>query len=117
QNFIDGTNFLDSTKINVYTITFNLDSLNKSSFSLEVSLADEKVTLELLKVPDSFYDYEVVTDKGNRYSGHNSTAKHFRGIIAGDNNSMVAISFLENEIIGIIANDDGNYNIGNIENY
>lgn len=116
KDFIDGTLFIDSTKVNVFSFDFNLDSLNISSLSLEIALADENVTLELLKVPDSFYDYEVVTDKGIRYSGHNSTGKHFRGIIKEDNNSLVAISFFENQIMGIIANDDGNYNIGNIEN-
>lgn len=33
------------------------------------------------------------------------------GIVKGDPNSLVAISFLEEEIMGIIATDKGNWNL------
>lgn len=115
--YIDANYFVNPDEVNVFTSDYNLDNLNLSSWSVEILLADSLVTLDLLKVPDSFFDYEVVTDGGERYSGHESTGKHFRGIINGDNNSLVAISFFEDQIMGIIGNDNGNYNIGNIKNF
>ena len=44
--------------------------------------------------------------------------KHYRGIIQGDESSVVAISFFENEIMGFIAspNLEGNLVLGRLEN-
>jgi hypothetical protein len=67
--------------------------------------------LELMEVPDSFYDYEVVTDDGERYPA-NREIRHYRGVVKNIPNSLVAISFFENEVMGLVATDEGNFNIG-----
>ena len=65
---------------------------------------------ELIQVPESFYDYEIVTNEGKRYPA-NRTIKHYRGIVKGNTNSLVAISFSNEEVIGLVALDEGNFNI------
>lgn len=40
----------------------------------------------------------------------------YQGIIKGDLNSIVAITVLENEVNGVIANNEGNYNLGKLKN-
>lgn len=42
--------------------------------------------------------------------------RYYRGTIKGDEHSWAAISVFENELIGIVANDEGNYVIGHLEN-
>jgi hypothetical protein len=39
---------------------------------------------------------------------------YYQGVIEGDNSSMAAISIFEDDVIGIVSNDDGNYNLGAI---
>lgn len=52
----------------------------------------------------------MVTSDGQSLSA-NKDIKHFRGIVKGDPNSLVAISFMEDEVIGLIATDEGNFNL------
>ena len=41
---------------------------------------------------------------------------NYRGIIAGDENSFAAISIYQNEVMGLICNDNGNFNLGKLSN-
>jgi hypothetical protein len=75
-----------------------------------IPLANKKFILELIEVPEYFYDYEVVTSDGKTYSA-NKNIKHYRGIIKGDNNSLAAITLYNDEIMGVIATNEGNFNI------
>jgi hypothetical protein len=41
---------------------------------------------------------------------------NYQGIVEGKNNSFVAISIYENELIGLICDERGNFNIGKLKN-
>ena len=69
--------------------------------------------LELMEVPDSFYDYEVETQDGEVRKADRSI-RHFRGIIEGVSNSFVAISFNKDKMFGIVSTNEGNYDIAPI---
>ena len=69
--------------------------------------------LELMEVPDSFYDYEVETQDGEVRKADRSI-RHFRGIIEGVSNSFVAISFNKEKMFGIVSTNEGNYDIAPI---
>lgn len=116
KTFINLSDFSHPNEVNIVSPNIEINKIKTKSLSIEIPLANKNVILDLLEVPDSFYDYEVVTDKGERYSGRNSKGKHFRGVIRGDNQSFAAVSFFDNDIIGLIANKDGNYNIGKLSN-
>lgn len=112
----DTKEFLRPDEVNIVSYNWKMIPLNNRSISINLPLGKKSVTIDLLEVPDSFYDFEVVTDKGERFSGYDSKAKHYRGSIRGEESSLAAISFFEDEVIGIVANDEGNYNIGNLKN-
>ncbi|MEO0310368.1 MAG: hypothetical protein RIQ89_25 [Bacteroidota bacterium] len=40
---------------------------------------------------------------------------HYRGIVNGDQNSLVAISIFNNDVMGLVMTDEGNFNLGAIE--
>ena len=77
-------------------------------------LKTKSMTLELIEVSESFYNYEVMTSNGEKFPA-NRDIKHYRGIVKDTENSLVAITFCEDEIIGLICTDEGNFNI--VKNY
>jgi hypothetical protein len=66
--------------------------------------------LELIEVSESFYNYEVITSDGKKRFA-SKDIKHYQGVITDIKNSIVAITFYEDEIIGFISTDEGNFNI------
>jgi hypothetical protein len=77
---------------------------------LTIPLRKGQFELELRHVSESFYDYTVTTGDGQKRSA-NKEIRHYRGIIKDDPNSLVAISFWKNEVMGVISNKNGNFNL------
>lgn len=105
--------FRNSKEVDFFQFDAKAISHKERSFSLDLPLHNQTITLELVAVDDSFYDYEVVTDKGKIISS-NRSIKHYRGVVKDDSRSLVAISFFEDGIGGVISNKYGNFNIGTI---
>ena len=105
--------FKNSKEVDFFQFDAKAISHKERSFSLDLPLHNQIITLELVAVDDSFYDYEVVTDKG-KIIPSNRSVKHYRGVVKDDSKSLVAISFFEDEIGGVISNKYGNFNIGTI---
>lgn len=82
-----------------------------SAIRCQLPIGNKNEKLELIEVPDSFYDYVVTTSSGESFLA-NKNIKHYRGMIEGDSTSIVALSFNGSEIRGFISNRNGNYNIG-----
>jgi len=82
------------------------ERLNSAIF-LSIPLKNRDVILELLEVPSS---YKVVTSNRESFPA-NIEIKHYHGIVRGQLNSLVALTFYKDEIIGLIATDEGNFNI------
>ena len=91
---------------------FSLDvKQNKSkAINLVIPLKTKNMTLELIEAPESLYNYEVITSNGEVFTA-NRDIKHYRGIVKDIENSLVAITFYKDEIIGLISTDEGNFNI------
>lgn len=102
--------FKNSKEVDFFQFDAKAISHKERSFSLDLPLHNKTMTLELVAVDDSFYDYVVTTDKGETF-GSNREIRHYRGVVKGDKSSLVAISFFEDEVGGIIANDEGNFNL------
>jgi hypothetical protein len=104
--------FIDPHEVSFFEYVPQKVKANDSdrAISLVLPVNNKKTVLELLEVPGSFYDYEVATSDGKKYSA-NKAIKHYRGVVNGVPNSLAAITFYENEIIGLIATDEGNFNI------
>jgi len=67
----------------------------------------------LLYKDNSTDDLKVITSSGKRFEKNNIVS--YRGVIEGDDNSVVSITFTYNDIVGMIANNNGNYVIGKVE--
>ena len=104
---------------------FNLDenalSLLRESAPDRVNLLlpdaeKESIILELAKVDIFGPDFKVGTlgifaDDRVPYQ----TGVHYRGIVQGKPGSVVAISLLNSGVMGLIADETGNYNLGEME--
>lgn len=88
------------------------------SISLNISInSAESYNLDLVEVPETFYEYGVRTNSAQLRTS-DETAKHYRGIVRGlETESLVSISFFNNQMIGVISiNGIGNINIGKLRN-
>ncbi len=80
---------------------------------LRIPVSDtETMTLELAKAKVFSDDFELKTTSGLHPIPQ---AVFYRGIIKGDNNSIVSVSLFEGELMGVITNKKGNYNLGKLE--
>ncbi|HLW50058.1 MAG TPA: hypothetical protein VKZ78_03735 [Sphingobacteriaceae bacterium] len=106
--------FLDSKEVSFidYDPNIALDQLGEAIL-LTIPLQTGQLDLEIQQVASSFYNYTVSTSDGRQMPANKET-KHYRGIIKDDPNSLVAISFWENEVMGLIANDLGNFNFASL---
>ncbi len=94
-----------------------ISTTKAAHISLTVPLEKNKiVVVDLVEVPDTFYNY-VITTSTKKARAANRSAKHYRGVIRGlDDENVVAMSFFQNEISGIISTSKwGNYNIGKLK--
>ncbi len=81
-----------------------------------VGRSRQNMTLDLVEVSASFYDYVVTTSSGDRYHGDPSKGRHYRGVVRGrENESLVALSLFEGEMMGVVSIDWGNLNIGKLQ--
>ncbi|MBQ4819162.1 RICIN domain-containing protein [Aquimarina sp. MMG016] len=75
------------------------------------------MTLELVKVQITTDDFEVVEMPSGKKVTNVSDA-HYRGIVKGNNNSMVALSLLDDEVMGVVSigGENGNKVLGKLDN-
>lgn len=69
--------------------------------------------LELCKTEILTSDFKIKTSDGKEYSAPKSL--YYQGIFNGDPHSMVAVSLFENEIVGMLSNHSGNYDLGELD--
>ena len=108
----DGIVFeLDQTKV------LNLLAQNPKQINLSVPFKSngETIALDLIQVDVFAPDFKAVTDTGQDITNEVDFGKHYRGIIAGNEKSLVSISIFENQIGGFIANEEGNFTLGKIK--
>ena len=99
-------------KEEVYFLKYNASILQaeEQNVSIEVPMGETFLNMELMGVKNSFYDFNIVTSSGEVISPSTSN-KHYRGIVTNDDNSLSAISFFEDDVMGVISTQNGDYNI------
>ena len=78
-----------------------------ASMTLNIPLGNRNLQLELQEYK---MEYQVTTSDVQTLPP-NKNIQHYQGIIKDDPHSIVAISFGEDEIIGLVATDEGNFNL------
>ncbi len=91
-------------------LTLNLDNLKALYFSapeaVELALpngSQKPLTLELVKHRLLTEDFTLVTSASNGQPIDYQPGAYYRGIVKGEENSLVAISIFEDEIIGVVS--------------
>lgn len=115
---------IDNSKLTTYTILdldFNsLNTLrlsNPNALSIKVPINSKStIDLELVKVDIFSDDYQMIEEPAGKVIDI-ERGSHYRGIIAGKENSLVAISIYQDEVAGFISDNklDGNYVLGKIQ--
>ena len=102
---------MDQAKIN------ELLDQNPKQINLSIPFKSngETISLDLIQAAIFSPDFKAVTDSGQDITNEVDFGKHYRGVIAGNDNSLVSISIFESQIIGFIANDEGNFTIGKLK--
>lgn len=86
-----------------------------TNFELEIPVSSSLSFKVILEENNIFADDFVATSKsgsGQDQPFNYQKGLYYKGKIEGDPTSLVAISFFDNEIIGVISNATGNYVIG-----
>ncbi|MDX1686054.1 MAG: M12 family metallo-peptidase, partial [Saprospiraceae bacterium] len=87
----------------------------KPFISVKLQLETQNYTLELLEIELLDKDFRVVNAQEEEVDL--PRGKHYRGIVNGDPNSMAAVSFFNDEVIGVlILPSEGVFNLGKLEN-
>lgn len=96
------------------TITEVLDKKPEALTMSVPSSVTGNMEIELVKVNLYTPDFLVTTDKNQSFKASDKEV-HYRGIIKGNSNSIVAISIFDKQIMGLIATQDGNFVLGELE--
>ena len=90
----------------------SIDLINNEikALNLTLPLKNKDITLELVEVPKYFYAYEIIAKDGESFPVSRDI-KHYRGIVKDNYNSIAAVTFFEDEIMGLVCTDEGNFNI------
>lgn len=94
-----------------------LKSASPDALQLELPALDSKktLTLELVKVDIFTSDFEVIV-ASTRQAAQVDLGLHYRGIIKGDDNSVVSLSVFQDEVRGLISSSSGNLVLGKLKN-
>jgi hypothetical protein len=101
---------IDQSKINEIR---NQDP-KQMQLSIPFKSNGETVALDLIQVAVFSPDFKAITNNGIDITNEVDFGKHYRGIIAGNPNSLVSISVFESQISGFISDEEGNYTIGKL---
>lgn len=90
-----------------------ITSYRPEAISLQLPYLTGSITVELYQVKVLADHFTVKS--GNWEDQSYTPGVYYRGIIDGNNQSIAAISFFENEVIGVISsNETGNLNLGKV---
>ncbi|MDR1197433.1 MAG: zinc-dependent metalloprotease [Prevotellaceae bacterium] len=102
--------FINPNEVAFFELKSKSSETNDQAINMVIPYNAQNITLELIKVPEVYMDYEVVTSDGKTMPA-NRDIKHYRGVIRGIENSLAAITIYDNEIMGLIISDEGNFNL------
>lgn len=72
-------------------------------------------TLELVKARVLTEDFTLLTSSSQEQPVPYSGIAHYRGVVAGDEHSVVAISVMNGEVMGAISSSRGTFSLGRLE--
>ncbi len=117
-NFKSGT--IPAELLNEQVLSLDSKTLasvkEKASESLLLTLPYKGKVMELELIKQNIFapGFKVATNLTDNYPVE--TGVHYRGVVKGEEHGIAAISFFNGEVAGLIATDEGNFNLGKIDN-
>jgi hypothetical protein len=102
--------FTNPNEVFFFETLSGLPNTGTKAISVTIPLDTNSMVLELMEVPDYFYNYNVVTSSGNTFPA-NRDIKSYRGAVKGEANSFAAITFYEDEAMGVVVVNNDNFEI------
>ena len=89
---------------------------NKASENLILSLPYNGTVIEMELVKQELFapGFKVATNNIDNYAVEHGV--HYRGVVKGSGDGIAALSIFEDNVAGLIATDEGNFNLGKIAN-
>ncbi len=125
ESFVQPNNNSVSKPQNQQVTTLNVDLLklgdlcDKPRPTLTLVLPIEgrsPITVELARTQVTTSNFKVSSSSLLKQNPKTDAGVHYRGIVKGDAESVVAISVYKNEVRGFIADKTGKYEIGKVKN-
>lgn len=108
SKYVKEFTILDIDKRNLTSIVNNKDH----ALEVDIPFENTVVTLQLIRNQTVNTNTGFKTASGKEY--HAEAGVGYYGVIKNQKNTLVAITFFENNIMGFISNRNGNYSIGKI---
>nr|MBK9653561.1 T9SS type A sorting domain-containing protein [Bacteroidota bacterium] len=92
---------------------------NYKSIRLMIPAGNNKTIAVLLTQHDLYgSDFELsITDEYGKHTSPINKGRYYFGHVENETNTLAAISIYENEIGGVISNNEGNWNLGKLEKF
>jgi Metallo-peptidase family M12/Secretion system C-terminal sorting domain/Fibronectin type III domain len=99
-----------------FTALTQLVESNAPVLSLELPFEGENLIVDMVQAPNVTDDFVVKTSTSSDKPVSYEKGRYYRGIIRGMDESVAAISFFKNEVIGVVSSSlHQNLNIGRLE--
>jgi Metallo-peptidase family M12 len=111
---------LNQEEVNYDVLELHLDTLKKiiqdgpNNITLILPTKSQSLELNVSKVDIFTHDFKVILASKNS-PVNVKQGLHYQGIIKGEKRSVVAISFFDNEVMGLISSDTGNLVLGKLK--
>ena len=99
--------FIQSQEVHIFQYDKSSAKNLKTSMLLLIPLGGKNLQLELQEYR---MDYQVTTSSGQKILP-DKNIRHYHGIVKDDPQSIVAITFGEYEVMGLVATCEGNFNL------
>jgi len=93
----------------------NLYNAKNSKLDLRLPYDMGFLELELMRAELFTPDFKVVTSASNGQGVPIKSGIYYRGFVKNDSNSLVTISIFQDDVVGIIASENGNIVLGNYD--
>lgn len=80
-----------------------VNTMPMSALRLKIPYKGENLTVDLVEVANLSDDFQMLTSESNGAPVKYAKGKYYRGILAGDDNSIATFSIFKNEVIGLVS--------------
>lgn len=100
--------FKNNSEVGSILLNSDIAKVMPSFVTLSIPVSGRTIELELM---EKSINSQIMINDVKEPVKNPLKARHYRGIIKNDPNSIVAISFFDNHATGIIGDENGNYNL------